>query len=287
MGRKLLILCLVLISSSCTSTETSDEERKTNVSLVEATTTTKLIETSWLSDDLTEGDIESLTNEGKLYKYCYPDPTVEECEYDYDGISLFLWEIGAPFWNDQIARISNWSGQYGNPGSERWGDYPQELQDILSSPAFKITDSGEIYDCYLSVPGSTGSRMMGVIGVYPAPLELLKEGLYKYPHINWICYPENESQDNNYSHFGNRSPILRGDFGNHIPDPRYASWFMWGIRTSSHPTNPNNDYPNIVPVEFEILEFFWWYEDGFSIQQFCEKGPSAFSYEEDYESVCS
>ncbi len=258
--------------------------------VVEATTTTttQQINTGWFSDDLTEEDIKNFSEQDKLYYYCYPDPTVEECEYDYDGISLLLWEIGAPFWNKQISRISNWSGEYGNPGSERWGDYPEELVDILSLPAFKITDNSKIYDCYLAVPGSTGGRMIGVVGIYPAPLELLKQGLYNYePNETWECYPEDELQEsNNLSHKGSGSPILRGDFGNHIPDPRNASWFMWGHRTSRHPTNPNNDFPNIVPVEFEIIDFFWWWEDGFSIEQFCEEGSSAFTYEEDYDSVC-
>jgi len=252
------------------------------------TTTTQQKNTNWFPEDLTEEEISNLSEQNKLYYFCYPDPTVEECEYEYDGVSLLLWDIGAPFWIEQIAKIQNWSQDYGNPGSERWGEYPQELKDILSSPAFKISDNDDIYDCFLSVPGSTGGRMMGVLGIYPAPLELIRDGLFNYePRQDWECYPENELQTyNNTSHKGSGSPLLRGDFGNNLPDPRNASWFMWGHRTSYHPISPNNDFPNIIPEEFEITEFYWWWVEGFSIEQFCEKGTSAFTYEEDYDSVC-
>jgi len=136
------ILCLLLLSACSNQVDNTVDIEYNNTSVVQNTTTTSTQQknTNWFPDDLTEEEINDLSIQNKLYYFCYPDPTVEECEYEYDGVSLLLWDIGAPFWIEQIAKISNWSQDYGNPGSERWGEYPQELKDILSSPAFKISD---------------------------------------------------------------------------------------------------------------------------------------------------
>ena len=73
---------------------------------------------------------------------------------------------------------------------------------------------------------------------------------------------------------------VNDDFGNRDPDPRYASWTMWG------PVNPErNSSDDLKKVkEYSITKFYWWFDDGFNLLDLCAE--TSFTYEIDYNYIC-
>ena len=75
------------------------------------------------------------TNE--MWEKC-ENPLSESCFLEYNPTEVSYWEMGYPFWAEQIGFIYSWSEHYAY-----WNlDWPQELVDIVYSPAFSIRDNG-------------------------------------------------------------------------------------------------------------------------------------------------
>ena len=207
------------------------------------------------------------TNE--MWEKC-ENPLSEGCFLEYNPTEVSYWEMGYPFWAEQYGAIYNWSNYYAY-----WHnlDWPQELVDIVNSPAFSIRDNGEEYDCFVEPASSMYPWLVGAIGIYPKPIEFSDIGPeFLGTSMWWTCNYRGEG--NTYNIGG--APILRGDFGNINPDMRHARWTAYGFSDESYP------YAN----EFEISNFYWWPEDGWSIEKFCDGGLENFTYEEDYTKHC-
>ena len=129
---------------------------------------------------------------------------------------------------------------------------------------------------------------------YPQPLSSVENGetnFINWPEVYWLCLKEEIEFPNEIGggfkefksgdfYLGQGPPVLRGDFGNRDPNPRYASWIMWG------PSNPEDYYRNdLKPVkEFNITKFYWWFDDGFNLLDLCLN--TIFTYEKDYDFIC-
>jgi len=222
--------------------------------------------------------------------FCEPDPYVRECQYEYNPTTISLWEY-SKFWISTWRTISQWEYQ------TRWNmahslqeEYPQELIEIFNSPAFSIRVDDLTYDCYVHAVHNSNYLQTG--GIYPQPLETVvgRNDFLVFPTLYWDCVDdikdlgfESPSQTGAEIFYqGQGPPVLRGDLGNVDPKPINGSWVMWG------PKAPYK-YGYFAAFEFEIVEFYWWYEyeDGFfSIDELCEGGRDTFTYEEDYNAIC-
>ena len=280
MDRKLVTIFFVLLMVSCSSTNST----VVDPDVVVASTTTTLAPTTTSTHPLytvkencdennpqvkADGACHSFTL-NEMWERCQ-NPLSDECFLEYNPTTVTYWEMGSPFWTGQYATIWNWSEYY----SDYNLDWPQELADIVGSPAFSIMDNGEEYDCYLQVAAGMKTPLWGVIGIYPKPIEFSDSGPdFLWTWMWWHC--DNGGEDD-YTYKIGGAPILRGNFGNIDPNMRNASWTAYGVSDENWP----------YAEEFEISHFYWWFEDGFSIKEFCMGGLDNFTYEEDYQSVCS
>ena len=315
--KKLLVFLLIFVS--CGGNELSEE----TIMVPETTTTTT---TTPVPEATTTTGLPGYNRYlGPLWvqvtDQCSDDPMSPECPFPYDPISEFNWNVGSAFWVNQVRKLYGWSWLYTNPGKDqpefRYGKSPKELGDIYDSAAFLIQDNdGNEYYCYL-VSASSMYPISWIPGIYPMPLEIHNEirfgeqnkkevelygsgedfmdyGLHiTEPMRMWDCYISTapgvgRTKGENFDVYstdiyGAGVPLLRGNFGNHIPDARYADWTMWGPPFGQIERGP---FWTTLAEEYMITELFWWYEDGFSIEQLCSKGVDAFTYQEDYEWVC-
>ena len=295
MARKLNIFFVFLLVACSSTNSTIVEVEPTSTLIIENSTTTSTnvppmaldsVNTSTTTTTLPlftldENCDENYPKYSKQRRACWgfkttemwekcENPLSEGCFLEYNPTEVSYWEMGFPFWAEQYGAIYNWSNYYAY-----WHnlDWPQELVDIVNSPAFSIRDNGEEYDCFVEPASSMYPWLVGAIGIYPKPIEFSDIGPeFLGTSMWWTC--NHRGEGNTYNIGG--APILRGDFGNINPDMRYARWTAYGYSDESYP----------YAKEFEISNFYWWPEDGWSIEKFCDGGLENFTYEEDYTKHC-
>ena len=294
MARNLNIFFVFLLVACSTTNSTIIEVEPTTTPIIQNSTTTSTNVPSMALDSvntstttttlplftLDENCDENYPKHSKQRRACWDfktyemwekceNPLSEGCFLEYNPTEVSYWEMGYPFWAEQYGAIYNWSNHYAY-----WHnlDWPQELVDIVNSPAFSIRDNGEEYDCFVEPASSMYPWLVGAIGIYPKPIEFSDIGPeFLGTSMWWTC---NHGGEGNTYNIGG-APILRGDFGNINPDMRYARWTAYGYSES---------YP--YAKEFEISNFYWWPEDGWSFEKFCDGGLENFTYEEDYTKHC-
>jgi len=220
---------------------------------------------------------------------CEPDPTVPECLYEYNPTTELFWSSASMFYANQYEKLWNlYVERYRNKDIE----VPTEIANIFDQPVFTIEVDGKTLNCFYHLPHN--SQYWRTDGIYPQPLETVTEdeNYLVWPKIYWDCldvplslWYGNYSTDDNWNlintdvmYFGQGPIVLLGDIGNRDPDFRYGTWVMWG------PEQPFGENSSDEPRQFEVRDKYWWYEDGFSVESFCEE--TTFTYQEDYEILC-
>ena len=220
---------------------------------------------------------------------CDPDPTVPECLYEYNSTSELFWSGASVFYAHQYEKLWNlYVERYRNQDIET----PPEIANIFDQPVFTIEVDGKRLNCFYHMPHN--SQYWRTEGIYPQPVETVTEdeNYLVWPKIYWDCLDVplslrygNYSTDDNWNlvntdvmYFGQGPIVLLGDIGNRDPNFRYGTWIMWG------PEQPFGENSSDKPRQFEVRDKYWWYEDGFSVESFCEE--TTFTYQEDYEILC-
>jgi hypothetical protein len=275
-------LILLLLLSFCGGSSAVIEETK---AVEESSTTTSTSNTTTTSTTTT-----STTTKSK-WESCNEDIYSDECGVEYNPTTEFFWGYSR-FFIELREKITIWDKNSRTMLRNSEIAYPEELLSIMSSPVFDIEEFGETYNCYI-YPMASMVYYIRNYG-YPQPLSSVENGeenFINWPEVYWLCLKEeiefpNEigggfnDFNNGDFYLGQGPPVLRGDFGNRDPNPRNASWIMWG------PSNPENEFNNdLKPVkEFNITKFYWWFDDGFNILDLCLN--TVFTYEKDYDFVC-
>jgi hypothetical protein len=238
------------------------------------------------SDIVNESGVET-----SRWDICNENIYSDECGADYDPTTEFFWSY-SNFFIDTREKITTWDKNSRVNLRNSGTPYPKELLPIMGSPVFEIVEMDQTFNCYIHpIPSMVYYiRNHG----YPQPLSIAEnseEQFINWPEVYWLCLKENISfpdeigsgfNDFKFGDFllGQGPPVLRGDFGNRDPDPRYASWTMWG------PVNPErNSSDDLKKVkEYSITKFYWWFDDGFNLLDLCAE--TSFTYEIDYNYIC-
>jgi len=225
------------------------------------------------------------------WEICNEDIYSDECGVEYNPTTEFFWGY-SKFFIELREKITIWDKNSRTMLRNSEIAYPEELLPIMSSPVFDIEEFGETYNCYI-FPMASMVYYIRNYG-YPQPLSSIENGeenFINWPEVYWLCLKEEiefpneiaggfKEFDSGDFYLGQGPPVLRGDFGNRDPNPRYASWIMWG------PSDPEDYYNNDLKSvkEFNVTKFYWWFDDGFNILDLCLN--TIFTYEKDYDFVC-
>ena len=271
------LLLLILFITACGGSEVVEEP-------VTTTTTVEIVTNTTLEQASTTTTLDPLS----IFN-CDPDPTVPECSYEYNPTTELFWSSASMFYAIEYEKLWNlYVERYRNKDIE----VPPEIANIFDQPVFTIEVDDKTLNCFYHMPHN--SQYWNTDGIYPQPVETVTEdeNYLVWPKIYWDCLDVplslrygNYSTDDNWNlvntdvmYFGQGPIVLLGDIGNRAPDFRYGTWIMWG------PEQPFGENSSDKPRQFEVRDKYWWYEDGFSVESFCN--DTTFTYQEDYEILC-
>ena len=229
---------------------------------------------------------------------CKENPFSHKCGISYNPTDEFSWTFST-YWIELREIIVRWDRNSRRELGINERPYPEELSEIMNSPAFVIQNNERFYDCYI-LPQMSMIVYFRNFG-YPQPFSSTKNGednFIVWPEIYWFCSPKDSDHTSGWQpwedleleigdyFFGQGPPFFRINNGEinvenqkiNISKNIEGQWYMWG------PTLPNGYEGNYKPKEFLITEINWMYGNGVNQNKICNE--ITYTYQEDFDRNC-